>query len=165
MDKFFDKISQYDLFVNLIPGYVLYYFLLNSGYELKLGDALDKLIFCYVSGILISRLASVIVEPACKCLGVVKFATYEDYITASREDDKIAILSGINNLYRNFVATGAIIAIVLMIQDYFKRLPCNIVCIHIIAIVLIMGLLIISYRKQTSYVRRRVEHAIRNQHD
>lgn len=159
METLLEKISQYDLFINLIPGYICYYFLLMAGYSLPVDDIFDKLIFCYVAGILIGRIGSLIVEPTCKAVGLVRFAPYPAYLAASREDNTIPILSGINNLYRNLLSVALIISIYVFMQNSY--LAGSVVLLDLFILVL----LVVAYHKQTGYVRHRVENVLEAHHE
>ena len=96
------------------------------------------------------------IKPLLQLLGVVKEEPYAQYVKASKKDDKLEVLSQVNNTYRTIVAL--IFCLLLAgiyvwlevgwawIKDY--RLP-----------LLSVGLLIlfiVAFRKQTRYIAERV---------
>lgn len=160
MDNFLEKISQYDFMVNLLPGFIIYYYLRLAGYELYLDDVWEKLFFCYIAGAFIGRMGSLFVEPICKKMGIVKFAAYGKFLEASQKNEKINRLSEVNNLYRNFIATALVIGVLLLIQ--FVSLNQDIIrlCGYIVIFLIVLGILLYSYHKQTEYVRKNVEDTV-----
>jgi hypothetical protein len=86
----------------------------------------------------------------------VKFALDKDFVRACTHDSKIEVLSEQNNMYRTlcalFLGVGVLKLYDFMVQRW--ALPGK--------TVVIAGLFVLfafSYRKQTSYVRQRVEAA------
>ena len=91
-----------------------------------------------------------------------QFAPYSDYIEASEDNPFIKILNETNNTYRTIIATlVAVMGVKLydwLLDDLINKLGIigsNLV--FIIVCFLIMILFIYSYKKQTDYIRKRVE--------
>ena len=92
-------------------------------------------------------------QPIFKKTKIIKYADYNKYIKASKEDDKLEILQREANQYRTYIATFIILAIV---QSY--------ICIEnknfTIILVLFVGLAILftlAYKKQIKFIVDRVE--------
>ena len=108
------------------------------------------------SGLVISRIGSLLVEPALKQLRFVTFADYTDFVAAAKKDQQIEILSEANNTYRTILSA---LLLVLIAKIYSAIEPSYLVMTtlrpYIIAVGLV-ALFLFSYRKQTQYVARRV---------
>lgn len=158
MDKIIDKISAYNIFTNLFPG-VIYCVLTEKffGVPLIQDDLLLALFLYYFSGMVISRISSVVLEPLLKLTKFIKLADYKSYVAASKDDEQIGVLLETNNSYRSMVAllfcvlaSGAwstIMSAYPTIQNYS----------HYILTFALIVLFLLAYRKQTQYIVARVE--------
>ncbi len=163
MKELSEKISSYNLFNNLLPG-ILYVFIVTklTSFNLILENNLIGAFFYYFVGMIISRLSSLIIEPFLKWVKFVKYAEYKDYLIACERDNKINLLCEGNNMYRTFVAL--FVAILLTIA-YDKITIHFCIPIENTFVGIIIGLLILflfSYRKQTTFIRKRVEKQMNN---
>ena len=106
MEKLLEKLSSYQLFNYLFPG-VLFINLIDSLTSIHFSfDRVEFTIFLYyISGMILSRIGSVVIEPLYKGFCWVVFAGYKDYVEASKQDSKIDILSMENNTYRTLIAS------------------------------------------------------------
>lgn len=154
-----DKLSQYNFLTNILPGTVLCIMLkCVVGYDLlQTSDWYLTGVICYFTGMANNRFGSVVIEPLCKWSHLVRFTPYRDFIKAEKEDKKITILSMENNVYRSYISV-----FVLTLLAYGYRLLADWIVFFydIKECVLLSSLLILfcfSYRKQTRYVRERVE--------
>jgi H+/gluconate symporter-like permease len=157
-----ERISSYNLFNNLLPG-ILYVYAASTltNFNLIVNDILIGAFVYYFTGMIISRFGSLIVEPVLKWTKFVKFADYKSYISACEKDSKIELLSEGNNMFRTFISLF-IIVLLTIIYDWMTIKFC--IPIKITVIGLILGLLILflfSYRKQTNFIRKRVEKQIK----
>jgi hypothetical protein len=157
-EKVLEKISSYNLFNNLLPGAV-YCFLINKFFELNFcsGNIVENLFIYYFTGMVISRIGSLVVEPISKKIKLVIFAEYREFIKASLIDDKIDILSETNNTYRTMLALSIsllITKIYIFISLKFEWIGSGTPVVIIIGLFL---LFMFSYRKQTEYIRKRVK--------
>lgn len=157
MEKILEKISSYHIFNYLIPG-IVFAFLAKWYWDIPVieNNVFENLVLYYFCGMVISRIGSLIVEPICKKMKWVKYANYSDFISASKKDNTIGLLSEENNVYRTIIACifmllvgklSLYVASNVTILDFLKR-----------EIVLIMlgVLFILAYRKQTKYIRDRI---------
>jgi len=155
MKELLDKLSSYNLFNYLLPGTLFAAAAEHiSDHKVPQSNIVVELFVYYFIGLVISRIGSLVLEPAMKKTKFVKFAPYKDFVRACTHDSKIEILSEQNNMYRTlcavFLALGA-----LKLYDVVVKwwgLPGR-----TLVLAALFGLFAFSYRKQTSYVRQRVE--------
>lgn len=163
MDKLLEKISSYNLLNNLIPGSV-FCFLLHSVCTIDiLSDSIvENLFIYYFIGMVLSRVGSIIIEPIAQKMKLATYADYNDYIAASKIDPKIDILLETNNLYRTIAAAGFLIIFVKIYTVAEQHLyVLSFVAPYIIAVFLLV-IFLLSFRKQTRYIKKRVNNAIQN---
>ena len=111
----------------------------------------------YFVGLVISRFGSLVVEPILRWTSFLKFVSYSDFISASKFDQKIESFSETNNMYRTFVAMLVLLLVLKAYELLALRLAfLNEYGLHILLTVLLITFLL-SYRKQTSYIRKRIE--------
>ena len=99
MKELFDKLSSYNIFNYLFPG-VLFAVLANNltSYKVLMDNILIGAFVYYFIGLVVSRVGSLILEPLLKLVRILHFASYKDFVRASKIDGKIELLSEINNL-------------------------------------------------------------------
>lgn len=162
MEKLLDKLSSYQLFNYLFPG-IIFINLIDLLTSIQiLYDRVEFIIFLYyIVGMILSRIGSVAIEPLYKGFCWVVFAGYKDYIEASKQDSKIDILSMENNTYRTLIATFVSLLVVycLDLAKWFRDFNDSKYAVPVYVVLLIV-LFSFSYRKQTSFVRRRVHHSV-----
>jgi hypothetical protein len=153
------KISEYQVFNFLFPGTVFAAAITRTtSIDLVTNNLLVAVFVYYFIGLIISRVGSIIVGPTLKQLRIVRFAPYRDYLKAAKSDSMIPILSQENNTYRTLIAALLIYLIVYWldvvnvgVKKHFSQ--------HVITITLsliIVALLILSYRKQTGLITKRI---------
>lgn len=176
MKEFLDKISPYELLNNFLTG-VCFCILIEkfTSWSLIIKD--ESLINCclfYFVGLIVGRIGSLFIEPVLRHLPIhtkdkikhkfLEFADYEDFVEAEKEDDKVDTLSGKNNVYRSMTA---VFFCFLIIKIYELTLHRAVISFHLgdAAIIIGSAILIIlfafSYRKQTDYVRKRVNKVLK----
>lgn len=158
MDKFLEKISSYNLLNNLLPG-VVYCFLIHKlcGVTLIANNIVESIFMYYFVGMVISRIGSIFIKPVLEKIKFVKIAEYSEYVNASRKDPKIDTLSETNNTYRTMISlciTIALTKIAVHICHYSDWFSNN---YKWILVVLLLLIFILSYRKQTKYIKSRVD--------
>ncbi len=159
MEKFLDKLSRYHILNNLIPGISFLYIIDIIGvFSIDFNNAYGVFFIGYIAGMTLSRLGSVITETWFKKWKIVNYAPYEDFLKAEPKDEKIGILLEDNNLYRTLV-TLFIVVLLLYVCSLF---PIINAFMHtkwaiLVLLVLLLLLYVLAYRKQTSYIRERVE--------
>jgi hypothetical protein len=157
MDQLVDKISSYNLFNYLLPGTV---FSLLAGQITSISlireNLFEAFFLYYFIGMVISRIGSLVIEPVLKRARFIQFADYDQYMEASKENDRIELLSEVNNTYRT-ISSALLLLLLLMVYDDILKNPGNeIELINYLILLLLFLLFIFSYRKQTNYITKRV---------
>lgn len=154
METILKMFNQYDIRVNFIPGCVVYYLLRIDGFDFMIDGEVEKVILCYLIGMLTSRIGSLLVENSCKKFGCIKFVKYKLYMEASKKNEKIDILSETNNLYRSMIAAFLVVALYVLTVYGLEKSK---------LLVPILGMIIffISYIKQTGYISKNVMNTIK----
>lgn len=157
MKELLDKLSSYNIFNYLLPG-ILFSVLASKMTELELiqKDLVVGVFVYYFVGLIISRFGSLIIEPLLKKIKFLKFADYKDFIQASAKDGKIEVLSEANNMYRTFIATFLLIALTKLYFLLAQKWSFLTDFRDWILVVLIVGMFLFSYRKQTKYITKRI---------
>lgn len=158
-----DKFSQYNFLTNILPGTVLCIILKYLvGYDLIPDDYYQAGIVFYFVGMVNSRVGSLVVGPILKAMSWVKFAPYSEFLKAEKEDAKLTILSQENNVYRSYVSVMFIAVMGYVYKNisfdwgqFIKDEP-------LVLAVFLLVLFLFAYRKQTSFVRKRVEEFMKN---
>ena len=156
--KLLDKLSSYQILNYLIPGSVFCVLLKHLvGYDIVHFSLIENVIICYFVGMVNSRLSSLILYPILKKTKFIREAEYSDFVAVEKKDSKITILSDINNLFRSF----ANVMILLLCSLVIKNIDCIssfvVSNINWIAIISLLILFLFSVRKQTKFVRDRIE--------
>ncbi len=161
MDKLIEKISSYNLLNNILPGAVVYYFLqLIIWYQdVELSIARELLLYYFI-GLLCSRLGSLILEPLCKKIRFIEYANYSDYLEAEKNDSKIAILLETNNIYRTFSSGFTILVFITFIKIILNKSYFIANIFVNIFVIVCFTLFLFSYKKQTKYIKDRVNNYI-----
>lgn len=155
--KVVDKLSSYQLFNYLLPGIIFNYGIEQiTSFSFTPGDILYKLFIYYVTGMILSRIGSTIIEPIYKKYCIVVYAGYKDYLEAAEKDPKLDILVMENNTYRTFVSTFIVMLLVFLLdQIEWLHDKYDSFFAIVIYLLLLIGLMTLSFRKQTSFVRSR----------
>jgi len=163
MEKLFEQITSYNILNNLLPGSIFCYalkYLVNI--DLLPNSLTGELFLYYFCGVVISRVGSIVIEPALKKIKFIEFVEYKLFIKASKEDSKIEVLSESNNMYRTFIA---LFAILLCIKIYYYLAQKCIILNKfwpILVIVLVLVLFLMAYTKQVNYIKNRVNITLDN---
>lgn len=153
------KLSQYNFVTNILPGSVFCLILkFIVGYDLFVTDEWYQMgIIFYFVGMVNNRFGSLVIEEILKKTKIVKFAKYEDFVKAEMKDSKLTTLSTENNVFRSYISVCALS----FITSLFKLTSDNVAWVNEwkeqILLATLLVLFTLSYRKQTIYVRKRVE--------
>lgn len=146
------------MFNHLLPGII---FAVLAGeiihYPIVQRDILTKAFLYYFLGLVVSRFGSLVIEPLLKRLSFVRFGDYKDFIAASKKDAQLEVLSEANNTYRTL---SSLFSLLLMLKVYVKiegRFPFLREWDATILAVLLLVMFLFSYRKQTSYITKRIK--------
>lgn len=106
LSKIVDKLSSYQLFNYLFPGVIFNYAVEQTmSFRIAPDDILYRLFVYYITGMVLSRIGSIIIQPVYKKLCWVVYAEYKDYLKAEGIDPKLNLLLSENNTYRTLIAT------------------------------------------------------------
>ena len=158
-----EKLSQYNFLTNILPGTVLCILLKYLvGYDLVPADYYQTAIVFYFVGMINSRVGSLVIEPFLKYIKWVIFAPYPNYVVAENHDSKLSILNQENNVYRSYISVLFISLLAWIYKNYL--VVSEFVKEHeiVFLLVLLMLLFLCSYRKQTGYIKKRVETHIKS---
>jgi len=158
MKELLNKISSYNLFNYLLPG-ILFAVLAEhiTAYKIKQSDIIIGLFLYYFCGLVISRIGSLILEPAMKKVSFVTFASYRDFIRVSTKDPSVETLSEVNNMYRTLSALFFVLLVIKPFEIVMRWFNLNTDIEVYILFVMLFVLFALSYRKQTKYITQRVE--------
>ena len=109
---------------------------------------------------MVSRIESLVVEPILKRVRFVTFVDYRKFVEASAADPKIDVLSETNNMYRTLCALFLVLLLVVLFERFAPLLPWLVDGSPYIAGVALVVMFLFAYRKQTSYIVRRVNKVV-----
>lgn len=162
MKDLIDKLSSYNLFNYLFPGVI---FALISekitSYSFQQTDIIVGFFIYYFIGLVISRFGSLLLEPALKKVKFINFADYADYLSASKIDHKIELFSEINNMYRTIISLF-ILLMILKIYEIIEKFYPELKNYNTIGLTVFLSIFfLLSYRKQTDYINKRIDYTKR----
>jgi hypothetical protein len=158
MNELLNKVSSYNIFNYLLPGIV--FAVLASEilhYPLVQRNLLTAAFLYYFVGMVVSRFGSLIIQPVLRKLSLVRFEHYDHFIDAEKKDPKIEVLSEVNNTYRTFCALFILLLLLKLYLKVENRLPCLRQWDETILAALLLALFIFAYRKQTAFIKSRIQ--------
>lgn len=157
MKEIVDKITSYNVFNYLVPGAVFValadYF---TSVKVIQKDVILGLFVYYFCGLVISRVGSVMIDPALKRIGFVTFSPYADFVSACKSDPKIDVLSESNNMYRTFIAVFTVLIALLLFDRAATTYLFASDLRDCLLVVFLLVLFCCSYRKQSGYITQRI---------
>lgn len=152
--------SYYNILNCVLTGIIFIYFFRNIiTLNLELyNNIIENVFIYYFFGSVFSRLGSIIVEPLCKKFKIVKYEPYDKFLSAEKLDPKISTLVEVNNFYRT---ASAIFLFILLIKPLYSIIFCHEVWskrqifFYILSSMLFL-LFLLSYKKLTSYIVKRI---------
>jgi hypothetical protein len=157
MKDLLDRLSSYNVFNYLLPGVLLAVIVdwLTSFHVLQ-KDLVTGVFLYYFLGSIVSRIGSLVVEPLLRSSGFITFAPYEEFIRAAKIDSKLEVLSEANNMYRTICALMISVAAAALYDYASRHFPMLQSAAPVVCVVGLLILFLFSYRKQTSYIAKRV---------
>ena len=156
MTELLQKLSTYNIFNYLFPGVVFVILLKHvTNIYLIMNDLVLGMFLYYFFGLVLSRIGSILIEPALRCTKIVEFSDYARFIRASKLDDKIELLSEVNNMHRTIIAMLVVLLAISICNG-------SVTCLLTAGLLGIVTLFVLSYRKQTSFITKRIDEALRN---
>lgn len=158
MNELLEKISSYHIFNYLLPG-ILFVVIVGkfNHYNLIQDDLILGAFVYYFIGLIISRFGSLVIEPILKKVRFLKFVSYPEFVTASKNDPKIDIFSETNNMYRTFCSMFVLILLLRLYELIALKFFISKEWSIYILIILLLIIFFWSYRKQTIYITKRIK--------
>jgi hypothetical protein len=158
MTEIISKISSYNLFNYLLPG-VLYSIIATKWtiYDFTIENVILGAFLYYFIGMVISRIGSLWIEKLLTKGKIVKFAEYGDFVKASKKDEKLNLLSETNNSYRTIISLGICLLITKAYSELDLKIGIPEIFTSILMLAFITFIFILSYKKQTEYITKRIE--------
>lgn len=158
MSGILEKLDSYQILINLFPGaffgLALKFFL---GLTLPTQNVGEDIVVYYFMGLIINRIGSLFVEPILKKFRFIQYAPYPDFVKAAKADSKIDTLSEMNNYTRSLLTCVLLLPVMRILQALSSKWTWFSLNWKWGAIALLVVLFLFAYRKQTDYVRKRVE--------
>ncbi len=157
MNALLNKLSSYNIFNYLLPG-IIFVVLAEklTSFSFVQKDIILGVFLYYFIGMIISRIGSLIIEPILKSIKFVSFSSYSQFVTASKHDEKIDILSETNNMYRTFCSVFLFLITLkvyeLLLIKFHDLSSYN----SLVIIIALLILFLFSYKKQTKYITKRI---------
>jgi hypothetical protein len=100
-----------------------------------------------------------------KKLKIVTFPSYRDFVKASADDLKIEVLSEANNTYRTLSALSIAVLLTKAFENAANKWTWISDGTPWLILVGLLVLFIYAYRKQSTFIRKRIEHAVNQEKD
>lgn len=158
MKDLLSKLSSYNLFNYLLPG-IIFVVLAKDfcNYSFIQQDIVIGLFLYYFIGLVISRFGSLVIEPLLRYVKFLRFADYKDFVAASKADEKIELFSEISNTYRTLCSLFILLGLLKIYGEIENIYPALKNWSAAILVVLLLVIFLFSYRKQTSYINKRIK--------
>lgn len=159
MKELIDKLSSYNIFNYLFPG-ALSAHLISSATDFNLvhDNMVNGLFLYYFIGLIVSRIGSLILEPALQKTGIVKYEQYTDYLSTIEKDEDIRTFSEVNNMYRTLLSMTIVVLFTMLFNWVSNYCNWSEKVQLILTLVLLMILFTFSYRKQSQYISKRINY-------
>ena len=155
MEKLLEKIDSYNIFTNVIPGFLFlifntYYF---NFHGLSIGE---QIIVAYFVGQTLNRIGSIVTGKILLLFTKEKGETYDKYIKANKNDEMISTLLTERNTFRTLCTLFVICIIeiglskVINIYNFSKEI------ITLLVLILLIVIYAISFCKHNKYVANRI---------
>ncbi len=158
MKDILSKLSSYNLFNYLFPGIL---FAIAAGkithYSLIQQDVVIGVFLYYFIGLVVSRFGSLVIEPILRKTSFLRFADYGDFVAASKKDEKLELLSEVNNTYRTLCSLFTLLLLLKLYEVIETKIPFLAEWNALVLLVLLLIMFLFSYRKQTGYITKRIK--------
>ncbi len=157
MNEILAKISSYNIFNYLLPG-ALFAAIGDrySSFSFIQNDFLIALFSYYFYGLIISRIGSLLLQPLLIRCKFLVFDDYSNFVSASKVDPKLDVLSESNNVYRTLSALMISLLALFLVDRLIAHFPCLNEWIPYILVSTLCLLFLVSWRKQTALIVSRI---------
>lgn len=161
MEKIIEKLDSYNIFTNIIPGYLMlqfniYYFKIDNF------NIVEYIVIAYFIGQTLNKIGSIIVGKVLLKFTSEKGLPYDEYIQACDNDKKINILLQERNTYRTFCALFVICIIEIIFNKLFKDITISNDIKFIALFTICLIIYCISYCKYNKYIADRIRISNKN---
>jgi hypothetical protein len=158
MKEYFETLTSYNIFNNLLPGVLFAIFSEKlTGLSMIQENIVLTLFLCYFVGLCISRIGSLVIEPALKRISFVVFVKYENYLVALEKDPGLERLSEVNNMYRSLLSLSLILCFLVVFKVVLGSIGLSKDALVRVLPILFIIIFAWSYRKQTQYINTRAK--------
>ena len=177
----FEKISSYNILNNLFPGIIFCYMIKSfTSYDLITQNNWENIFVYYFFGVVISRVGSVLIEEILLRIKIrnkqtklkekyINRVRYEDYISVSEKQPFVQILNETNNVYRTMISLFTCVLMAKLcevLSTYISAYTGKIENVQDMLLLMAgLVLFVVSYKKQTDYIRNRVQQTIAREDD
>ena len=158
MKDLLDKLSSYNLFNYLVPG-ILFVVVVDkiTHYSFIQQDIVLGIFLYYFIGLVISRFGSLVIEPILQKISFLHFVDYRKFVASLKTDEKLELLSEVNNTYRTLCSLFALLLLLKLYEVIEIRLPFLAEWNKLSLLALLLVIFLFSYRKQTRYITKRID--------
>lgn len=155
MERLLEKIDSYNLFTNIIPGYLM---LIFNMYYLDLFELniIEQILIAYFIGLTINRLGSIFTEKILLKFTKEKGESYDKYILASNNDKKINVLLQERNTYRTFCTLFIVCIIELIFIKVINIFNLSEYIVILLVSIVFSIIYAISFCKYNKYIADRI---------
>ena len=155
MEKILEKLDNYNIFINIIPGYLM---LLFNIYYFNLGGlgVGEQIVLAYFIGQTLNRLGSVLIGKILLKFTKEEGLPYNMYISACEDDKKISLLLQERNMCRTFCALFIICIVELGISKILKYINISNNVIIFIVLLICLAIYSNSFCKYNKYIVDRI---------
>lgn len=154
MEKLLERIESYQLINYLIPGIIfasILSFLIDE--NIYSPDGIIAGFQYYFTGMVLSRVGSIILDPFLEKFGIIKKESYGKFVKGEKVDEKVNVIQREANQYRTFI-TAFVSLLIIEIYNCFT-VDCS-KSIYIIYFIALSILFVLAYKKQMQYVVERI---------
>lgn len=159
MNEFLSRLSSYNVFNYLLPGAIFSIIAERIALISYPSEIIAQFIWYYFVGMVISRVGSILVEPALKFIRFVEYSDYPSYLLACQNDDRLDVMVEVSNTYRTLATVFLTLIVVSVYQWIAGKAGISDAWQERFTITFLLVLFLLSFRKQVNFIRKRVSHA------
>lgn len=159
MEHILNKISSYNIFNFLFPGAI--FCVLAERFDIispAPQGIVERLLWYYVIGLAISRIGSVLLEPALKRIRIISYSDYSKYLSACQNDEKMDIMVEVSNTYRTLFSASFVLVSSYIMSRFADLISLSYEAREGAVVLLLLVLFLFSFKKQSGYISKRVDH-------
>lgn len=158
MEKLIEKIDSYNIFTNLIPGFLLLMFNVHY-FNLKEFSIAEQIILSYFIGQTLNRLGSLLIGKILLKFTKEKGEKYSEYIKATKNDVMIEKLLQERNTFRTICTLLIVCIIEIPLNKVIGIFKASKIIVTIIILIIITIIYALSFCKYNKYIADRVRNS------